>query len=65
MPWMESPPFPSAAERPIVSKTRSRAGAMRLELVPVDEHDMDLMTLKEHAQRIEEDFFNSGVMSQI
>ncbi|MEN8202788.1 MAG: efflux RND transporter permease subunit [Bacteroidota bacterium] len=57
--------LPSAAERPIVSKRRSMAGAIRLELVPVDGHDMDLMTLKEHAQRVEEDFFNSGVMSQI
>jgi multidrug efflux pump subunit AcrB len=57
--------LPSAAERPIVSKQRSRAGAMMLELVPVDDQDMDLMTLKEHAQRVEEDFFNSGVMSQI
>jgi multidrug efflux pump subunit AcrB len=57
--------LPSAAERPIVSKQRSRAGALRLELVPVDGYDMDLMTLKEHAQRVEEDFFNSGVMSQI
>ncbi|MCK5693933.1 MAG: efflux RND transporter permease subunit, partial [Bacteroidales bacterium] len=57
--------LPSAAERPIVSKRRSRAGATSLELVPVDGHQMDLMTLKEHAQRIEEDFFSSGVMSQI
>jgi len=57
--------LPSAAERPIVSKRRSRAGAISLELVPVDGNEMDLMTLKEHAQRIEEDFFNSGVMSQI
>jgi len=57
--------LPTAAERPIVAKQRSRAGAMMLELVPVDDEEMDLMTLKEHAQRIEEDFFNSGVMSQI
>ncbi|MEN8156187.1 MAG: efflux RND transporter permease subunit [Bacteroidota bacterium] len=57
--------LPSAAERPIVSKRRSMAGALRLELVPVDGHDMDLMTMKEHAQRVEEDFLNSGVMSQI
>jgi len=57
--------LPTAAERPIVSKRRSRAGALRLELVPVDGQQMDLLTLKEHAQRIEEDFFNSGVMSQI
>jgi len=57
--------LPTAAERPIVSKRRSRAGALRLELVPIDGQQMDLLTLKEHAQRIEEDFFNSGVMSQI
>jgi len=58
--------LPSAAERPIVSKQRSRAGAIMLEMVPKDGHeDMDLMTLKEHAQRVEEDFFHSGVMSQI
>jgi len=57
--------LPTAAERPIVAKQRSRAGAMRLELIPVDGHDMGLMTLKEHAQRVEEDFYNSGVMSQI
>ena len=56
--------LPSAAERPIVSKRRSRAGASSLELVPVDGHQMDLMTLKEHAQRIEEDFFSSGVMNR-
>jgi multidrug efflux pump subunit AcrB len=57
--------LPTAAERPIVAKRRSRAGAIMLELVPVDGNDMDLMTLKEHAQRVEEDFYNSGVMSQI
>ncbi|MCP4311806.1 MAG: efflux RND transporter permease subunit [Bacteroidetes bacterium] len=57
--------LPSAAERPIVSKRRSMAAAMRLELVPLDEHDVGLMALKEYAQRIEEDFLNSGVMSQI
>lgn len=57
--------LPSAAERPIVSKRRSMAGAIRMEMVPVDGHDIDLMTLKEHAQRVEEEFLNSGVMSQI
>jgi len=57
--------LPTAAERPIVSKSRSRAPALRLELVPVDGHTINMMTLKEHAQRIEEDFLNSGVMSQI
>ena len=57
--------FPSAAERPIVSKRRSRATAMFLALTPDDRMDVDLMTLKTHAQRVEEDFFASGVMSQI
>ncbi len=57
--------LPTAAERPIVSKQRSRAPGVRLSLVPTDEAAFDLMTLKGHAQRIEEDFFNSGVMSQI
>lgn len=57
--------LPTAAERPIVSKVRSRASAMFIDLVPRDETEMDLMTLKEYAQRVEEDFYNSGVISQI
>ena len=57
--------LPTAAERPIVSKVRSRASAMFIDLVPRDEREMDLMTLKEYAQRVEEDFYNSGVISQI
>lgn len=57
--------LPSAAERPIVAKTRSRAGAVRLNLIPSDGYDFDLLTLKMHAQHVEEDFFNSGLMSQI
>ena len=57
--------LPSAAERPIVAKARSRAPAIRLNLVPSDGNDFDLQTLKKHAQQIEEDFYNSGVMSQI
>ena len=57
--------LPSAAERPIVSKQRSRSPGVRMSLRPTDNSEVDLMTLKDHAQRIEEDFFNSGVMSQI
>ncbi|MGC9342975.1 MAG: efflux RND transporter permease subunit, partial [Bacteroidales bacterium] len=57
--------LPTAAERPIVSKVRSRASALFMDLIPDEGKDMDLMTLKEHAQRVEEDFYNSGVMSQI
>ncbi len=57
--------LPSAAERPIVAKRRSRASALYMALTPVEGAEVNLMSLKEHAQRIEEDFFNSGVMSQI
>jgi len=34
-------------------------------LVPDDNTDVDLMTLKEYAQLIQEDLLNSGVMSQV
>ncbi|MFP4621785.1 MAG: efflux RND transporter permease subunit [Bacteroidales bacterium] len=57
--------LPSAAERPIVAKQRSRSPGVRMSLRPTDRSNVDLMTLKDHAQRIEEDLFNSGVMSQI
>lgn len=57
--------LPTAAERPIVSKMRSRARAMSLNVVARDGYDVDLMTLKRYAQRVEEDFYNSGVVSQI
>lgn len=57
--------LPSAAERPIVSKRRSRSGALYMTLVARDGSDIDLMTLKEYGQRIEEDLMRSGVMSQV
>ncbi len=57
--------LPSAAERPIVAKRRSRAPGLYMSLTPIEGADVDLMTLKDYAQRIEEDFYNSGVMSQI
>ncbi|MFC2086829.1 efflux RND transporter permease subunit [Bacteroidota bacterium] len=57
--------LPSAAERPIVSKQRSRAPALRMSLIASDDAEVDLMTLKQYAQQVEEDFFNSGVISQI
>ncbi|MFP3860767.1 MAG: efflux RND transporter permease subunit [Bacteroidales bacterium] len=57
--------LPSAAERPIVSKQRSRSPAVRMSVVPDDGYDIDLMSLKEHAQSIEEDLYNSGVISQV
>jgi multidrug efflux pump subunit AcrB len=57
--------LPSAAERPIVSKQRSRAFAMFLTISASEGYDISLMSLKEHAQRVEEDLLNSGVISQI
>jgi multidrug efflux pump subunit AcrB len=53
--------FPSAAERPIVSKTRTTSPAARLLVTG----DVDLMTLKSYAQQIEEDFLASGHISQV
>ncbi|MCF8223917.1 MAG: efflux RND transporter permease subunit [Bacteroidales bacterium] len=57
--------LPSAAERPIVSKQRSRAFALFLTISATEGHNISLMSLKEHAQRVEEDFLGSGVMSQV
>ena len=57
--------LPTAAERPIVSKIRSRAMAMFLNIVPTDEAEVGMLTLKQHAQRIEEDILNSGIISQV
>lgn len=53
--------FPSAAERPIVFKQRSTSRAMFMSLSGTD----DLFTLKEYAYRIEDDFLNSGIISQM
>ena len=53
--------MPVDAEKPVVSKIRSRSMAMYVGLFG----DTDLLTLKEYADEIENDFYNSGVMSQI
>uniref|UniRef100_UPI003217A641 efflux RND transporter permease subunit n=1 Tax=uncultured Draconibacterium sp. TaxID=1573823 RepID=UPI003217A641 len=53
--------LPSAAERPIVSKTRTTSPAARLLVTG----DVDLMTLKSYAQQVEEEFLASGHMSQV
>ena len=53
--------LPSAAERPIVSKSRTTSPAARLAVTG----DVDLMTLKSYAQQVEEDFLASGFMSQV
>ena len=53
--------FPTAAERPIVSKRRTTSPAMRLLVTG----DVDLLTLKSYAQKVEEDFLSSGFISQV
>jgi len=53
--------LPTAAERPIVAKTRTTSPAARLLVTG----DVDLMTLKSYAQQVEEDFLSSGLMSQV
>ncbi len=53
--------MPTGAERPIIFKQRSMSGAMRLGL----SGSADLMTLKEMAYHIEDDFLASGLISQI
>lgn len=53
--------FPTAAEKPIVYKQRTTTNAMMLGL----SGDVDLLTLKKYAQEIEEDFLNSGIISQV
>ena len=53
--------MPTGAERPIIFKQRSMSGAMRLGL----SGSADLMTLKELAYHIEDDFLASGLISQV
>ncbi len=53
--------FPVDAERPIVFKQRETTNAANLGL----SGDVDLETLKNYAYDIEDDFLNSGIISQI
>ncbi|MEE4260674.1 MAG: efflux RND transporter permease subunit [Bacteroidales bacterium] len=53
--------MPVDAEKPVVSKIRSRSMAMYLGLFG----ETDLITLKKYADEIENDFYNSGIISQI
>jgi len=55
------PLFPVDAEKPIVNKQRSISRAMFMALTG----DVDLLTLKQYANEIEYDLYNSGIMSQI
>ncbi len=53
--------FPVDAEKPIVYKERERTNALFMGLYG----DVDLLTLKKYADKIEDDLYNSGVISQI
>lgn len=53
--------FPSAAERPRIFKRRSRQRTMFLGLTG----DVDLYTLKKHAQQIEDDLLASNIVTQL
>jgi multidrug efflux pump subunit AcrB len=53
--------FPVDAERPIVSKQRSKTQAAFMGLVG----DVDMLSLKNLAQEIEDDLLTSGVVSQL
>jgi multidrug efflux pump subunit AcrB len=56
------PSFPVDAEKPIVNKQRSTSFAVFMGLTG---DDVDMLLLKEYANEIEQDFYNSGIMSQI
>jgi len=53
--------FPVAAERPIVAKRRSVSMAAFMGLTG----NVDLLTLKNYAQEIEDDLLTSGIISQL
>lgn len=53
--------FPVDAEKPVVFKRRTSTNAMRIGL----SGDVDLLTLKKHADQIEEDFLRSGIVTQM
>ncbi len=53
--------FPVDAEKPVVFKNRTTTPVARVALYG----DVDLMTLKTYADQVEQDFLNSGVMSQV
>ncbi|GAB4341954.1 MAG: efflux RND transporter permease subunit [Flammeovirgaceae bacterium] len=53
--------FPANAERPVVFKSKSVSQVMFFALTG----DVDLKTLKEYAENIEDELLNSGIVSQI
>ncbi len=57
--------LPSAAERPLISKRRSRSRTLTLSLTASEGGEVGLQTLKTYAQQVEEDLLRSGVVSQL
>ncbi|MBE9491943.1 MAG: efflux RND transporter permease subunit, partial [Bacteroidetes bacterium] len=53
--------FPVDAEKPVVYKERARTSALYMGLYG----DVDLLTLKKFADHVEDDLYNSGIISQI
>jgi len=53
--------LPVNAEKPVIYKQRSRSTAMRLAL----SGDVDILTLKQYADQIENDFLSSGIVTQV
>ena len=53
--------FPVDAEKPVIYKQRSISTAARLALLG----DVDLLTLKQYSDEIENDFLSSGLISQV
>jgi multidrug efflux pump subunit AcrB len=54
--------FPASAEKPIVSKNRSKDMAV---FITLSSDDNDLLKLNKEANRVEDDFLASGIISQI
>jgi len=55
--------YPESAEKPMVFKQRS-SGSSRVAFLTL-RGSVDMMTLKEQAELIEDDFLNSGIVSQV
>jgi len=53
--------IPANAEKPVIYKQRSMSTAMRLAL----SGDVDILTLKQYADQIENDFLSSGIVTQV
>lgn len=53
--------FPAGAERPSIYKVRSRSTVLRMSI----SGNVDLLTLKDYADKVEDDMLKSGVVSEL